>query len=560
MAKITRIATTVTARYFPGQGASDAFYLDGRLTGRRESRAADISLDREDRGSFFAVFAHQAAAGKDPQAEIAAVRPHLDRILNDVKKTGRNIDAEINELADCGVAVAGRMTLQHAGVRQPYFAGIVVKDQEIASITIGRGCSYLYRNDILYPLTDDEFEMEEIDAFGRPVEGLDMYCAGVAGTVRYSNIAQLQMDDCLIVCNREVMDALGQREVLRILYEAEDQCEAAGMIITEAAAKSPGASLQFMIGFVESATVADKSTRGSWIGKKAAAPVAVVPPVLSSLPVQPDDLSAVPAMFEQAPEELEEIPAEPFAPLPERVDDTEAPAVWEEEIPVEPAGDEFPALDIPDIQQDSYATESVMASARQRTPDYNARNRRGDVYPDPGDDEEDGDAPAYGRSRLGTYLLIAVVAVALVVALYLIFRDPKDPTPTTVPSGTTTVTGQTTPGTTAPTTSATLPSGQTTEPGQTTLPGQTTQAGPGTIDPATPKELPTTYKIRPGDTLYRIALYFYDDGSGYFVQLIRDANGMVEGDPLYVDNVLMIPAIPAATEPPATQATTTEAP
>jgi hypothetical protein len=479
MAKITRIATTVTARYFPGQGASDAFYLDGRLTGRRESRAADITLDREDRGSFFAVFAHQAAAGKDPQTEIAAVRPHLDRILNDVKKTGRNIDAEINELADCGVAVAGRMTLQHAGVRQPYFAGVVVKDQEIASITIGRGCSYLYRNDILYPLTDDEFEMEEIDAFGRPVEGLDMYCAGVAGTVRYSNIAQLQMDDCLIVCNREVMEALGQREVLRILYEAEDQCEAAGMIITEAAAKSPGASLQFMIGFVESATVADKSTRGSWIGKKAAAPVAVVPPVLSSLPVQPDDLSEVPALFHPAQEEPEVAPPQTFAPLPDRAESPEPTSAWDEEEPGETGDETFPALDIPDIQQDTYKTESVAASARQRTSGYTPRSRRGDVYPDPGEDEDEDGTPPYGRSRLGTYLLIAVVAVALVVALYLIFRDPNNPAPTTTPTGTTTVTGQTTPGTTSPTTSATLPSGETTVPGGTTVPGETTASGTG---------------------------------------------------------------------------------
>ena len=51
-AAFTRIATTVTARYFPTTGATDGFYLDGRLSGRREHRAADITLDREERGLF----------------------------------------------------------------------------------------------------------------------------------------------------------------------------------------------------------------------------------------------------------------------------------------------------------------------------------------------------------------------------------------------------------------------------------------------------------------------------------------------------------------------------
>ncbi len=550
MAKITRIATTVTARYFPGQGATDAFYLDGRLTGRRESRAADITLDREDRGAFFAVFAHQAATGKEPQAEIVALRPDLDRILNDVKKTNRNIDAEINELADCGVTVAGRMTLQHAGVRQPYFAGVVVKDQEIASITIGRGCAYLYRNDVLYPLTDDEFEMEEIDAFGRPVESLDMYCAGVAGTVRYSNIAQLQMDDCLIVCNREVMDALGQREVLRILYEAEDQCDAAGMVITEAAAKSPGASLQFMIGFVESATVADKPGRGIWAGKKNAVPLP--PPtasVLSSLPVQPEDLSDVPALFD--PERAE--------PEPEAMDEA-GEVVDETDVPESPADDETPVLDIPDIQSPSqtYAYDSVVTPANRQRSAPPARGRGDDVFPPddyPEDEGDDRDA-GYKHNRWGTYLLIAVVAVALVAALYLIFRDPGTPgNPTQPPSPSPAIT--TTPLVPSPTIGATEP-GDTAPSGEGTIPATTTTAaGPVTIDPATPKELPATYIVKPGDTLYRIADYFYGDGGAYYVELIREANGILEDEALFVDAALTIPEVPAPTEAPATDATTT---
>ncbi len=57
------------------------------------------------------------------------------------------------------------------------------------------------------------------------------------------------------------MDALGQREVLRMLYEAEDQADAAGLIITAASAKLPGVPLQFLIGFVETISNIDRTGR-----------------------------------------------------------------------------------------------------------------------------------------------------------------------------------------------------------------------------------------------------------------------------------------------------------
>ncbi len=256
----TRIATTITARYYPSSGATDGFYLDGRLSGRREHRAADITLDRETRGSFYAVYAHLAGSSAD-DAVTAKVHKALDKVHFDLAETGRNIDSEINDLAECAVSVAGRIALHHEGVRQPYFAGIMVKDAELAAVTMGGGCAYLYRADVLYPLTADDSPLEAIDTDGRPVEGIDVYCAGVAGTVRYSNIAQLQMDDCLIVCNKDVIEALGQREILRMLDEAEDQADAAGIIMTAASAKLPGVPLQFMIGFVESVLATEKPGR-----------------------------------------------------------------------------------------------------------------------------------------------------------------------------------------------------------------------------------------------------------------------------------------------------------
>ena len=543
MAKITRIATTVTARYFPGQGAADAFYLDGRLNGKRESRAADITLDREERGFFFSTFAHQTAAGRDPQTEISALRPVLDKILNDVKRTSKNIDAEINELADCGVSVAGRMTLQHPGARQPYFAGIVVKDQEIAAITIGRGCAYLYRGDVLYPLTDDDFEMEEIDAFGRPADGLDMYCAGVAGTVRYSNIAQLQMDDCLIVCNREIMEALGQREVLRILYEADDQCDAAGMIITEAAAKSPGASLQFMIGFVESATVADKPARNFGIGRGRTAPAQAS---VASLPVAPADMSDVPALFDPSKRQPAatgqfNVPAQDQEPDVTLFTQPANYAFQESDEPLPQESDAIaPAFDIPDIS-DKRQTSEYSPARTYAPPATPPRERQHEVFPNAGQPDDEDDGRPYGRSRIGIYLMVAVVAIAAVAALYLIFREPAEPGATTAASMPTTAT--------TASSSASKPDGSsvpTTQQGATTASAATAATTIGTtvtIDPATPINLPAAYTVKSGDTLFKIASYFYKSGDAYYIQLIKDANGL-PSDTLFVDQKLVIPVVP----------------
>lgn len=257
---LTRLAATVTARYFPGNGIFDGYYLDGRLTTRREHRAADVTLDREDRGFFYAAFAHQSSHGQEDLVSSRAQKA-LERILNDVKQNIRNIDAEINELAECAVEIAGRGSLQQENARQPYFAGVMVKDAELAAITMGHGCAYLYRNDALYPLTHDDISLEPVDYHGKPVLGQDIYCAGLAGTVRYSNIAQLQPDDCVIVCNKEVITTLGQREILRLLYEAQDQSDAAGLIITAASAKLPGVAMQVIACFVESIRSTDKPAR-----------------------------------------------------------------------------------------------------------------------------------------------------------------------------------------------------------------------------------------------------------------------------------------------------------
>lgn len=494
-AAITRIATTVTARYHPTSGAADGFYLDGRISGRREHRAADITLDREDRGFFYSVYA--AVGGQGDDAASGRLRKALDRIMTGIKQPGRNIDSEINELAECAVNVAGRISLQHEGVHQPYFAGIVVRDSELAAVTMGNGCAYLYRNEILYPLTTDDYPLEAIDYNGKAVSGLDVYCAGVAGTVRYSNIAQLQLDDCIIVCNREIMESLGQREILRLLHEAEDQADAAGMITTAAAAKVPGISLQFMIGFIENITTAERTGRFAF-SRTSFDTIPVTTPVAGRNESGQEHDTAPVASAAHFSQSRKKVPHK--APVAEAAEETEAHA--------EPA----------------------------------------DPFYDEEDEYEDEFAPAGRGRRIAFYLIIAAVCIGSIFAIYnMLFGsrgDNTENTTTTAPAAVTTTT-QSTETTEQPgeTTDGTEP-GETTE---TTEPGETT-ATPTTTQSAGTVELPTTYIVVAGDNLTSIARRFYAlgeaDNVSDYVDLIVAANGMSDPNALQIGQELNIPARP----------------
>ncbi len=264
MAINTRIASTIAARYVPTKGAVDAFYLDGRITSKRESQFAELTVDRTDRGFFYAVYA-SSHGDQDPSEGNDGNRIILDKISKDIKK-GTNhhkIDFEINELADAAVNVAGRLMLSDEGVAQPYFAGLIVKDGEMAAVTLGRGCAYLYRDDALFPLTKDDFLMEPIDHYGRHLNNINDFYAGVAGSIRYSNIAQLKQDDCIIVCNCDLMETVGQKTMLRLLDEAEDQADAVGLIMNEAVHRNSHISMQIMIGFVEDLLPIDRQGRNT---------------------------------------------------------------------------------------------------------------------------------------------------------------------------------------------------------------------------------------------------------------------------------------------------------
>lgn len=427
-AVLTRIATTVTARYYPSSGATDGFYLDGRISGRREHRAADITLDREDQGFFYSVYAHFSGNGPDDAAQIR-IRKALDKILADVHHSSHNIDSEINELAECAVSVAGRITLQHDGVRQPYFAGIMVKDSELAAVTMGSGCAYLYRGDVLYPLTTDDFPIDAIDVNGKPIKGLDVYCAGVAGTVRYSNIAQLQLDDCIIVCNKEIMSALGQREVLRMLYEAEDQADAAGLIITTASAKLPGVPLQFMIGFVENIAASDRTGRTT----------VVSPPAGRSSDKLPLQAASTAALFQNS-----------------------QPSIDDED----------------DYENDDGFVPPVQHSRADAG--SGGRGRQEEYYDDEDEYVGSSDKSSRGR-RIAFYVIIAIICIGCIYAIWSMLSPPGTPSVTTASTSvsdtsSTTVASET--GTeTAATTLATTATVSTTTVSQGTMQTYTVVAG-----------------------------------------------------------------------------------
>ena len=257
MATLTRLASTLTAKFSPSQTLTDAFYIDGRLCGKRETRQADITIEKEERGYFFSVFTHPTIEGFEP-GMLPPFEPQFRSLCNDVKFGHKEIDSLIEKFLSTAVDVTGKMRLSDNEMRSPYFSGIIVKDAEAFAVTIGNGLAFLYRDDTLFPLTDAGIPMEAIDAFDNRVGDFMYYCASKTANALWSNYFTLSPDDCIILCNKAVYDALGQRELLRILNEAEDQCDAAGVVITQASARMPNVPMQFSISFVENVTNTDK--------------------------------------------------------------------------------------------------------------------------------------------------------------------------------------------------------------------------------------------------------------------------------------------------------------
>ena len=259
MATLTRLATTLTARFYPSQSLTDAFYLDGRLCGKRETRQADITIDKDERGFFLSVFTHPTIQGFEP-GSLPPFEPQLRELCNEVKNGHKEIDGMIEKFLSTAVEVAGALKLSDNQTRNPYFSGIIVRDAEAFAVTIGNGLAFLYRDDTVFPLTDAGIPMEPIDAYGNRVGDFQYYCSSKTANALWSNFFTLTPNDCIILCNKAVYDALGQREILRILTDAEDQCDAAGLILTQASARMPNTPMQISISFVE--TVSKEEKRG----------------------------------------------------------------------------------------------------------------------------------------------------------------------------------------------------------------------------------------------------------------------------------------------------------
>ena len=257
MATLTRLASTLTAKYYPSPSLTDAFYMDGRLCGKREIRQADITTDKDERGFLFSIFTHPAIKGVEP-GTLPPYEPQLRDLCNNVKFGYKDIDSLIEKFMTCAVDITGMMKLSDGESRTPYFSGVIVKDAEAFAVTIGNGLAFLYRDDTLFPLTDAGIPMEPIDAYGNRVGDFQYYCSSKTANALWSNFFTVAPDDCIILCNKAIYDALGQREILRILTDAEDQCDAAGTIITQASARMPNTPMQFSISFVENVTTDEK--------------------------------------------------------------------------------------------------------------------------------------------------------------------------------------------------------------------------------------------------------------------------------------------------------------
>ena len=250
-----RLASTVNGRYQADGSLHEGFFLDGRLPGKRDQYRADVTTDREDKGFLFALYGTRDGEWSDNDAAPTA----LSNLLDAVKNGNQDIDAEINDLADCAIAVTGRATLSNNRSKAPYFAGVLVKEKETAAVVTGNAIAMLYRDDMLYPLNDSSYTFDDTDYNGNRIAGVNDYIAGLAGSIKYSNIAELQQNDCIILTTTEIVEAVGQKELLRLLHEAEDQADAADMIIEAASEKLPDAALQIMISFVEYIIPASKT-------------------------------------------------------------------------------------------------------------------------------------------------------------------------------------------------------------------------------------------------------------------------------------------------------------
>lgn len=577
----TRIATTVNARYYPTDDIVDGYFLDGRFPNKRELRAVDVTLDREDRGAVLAIYGR-------PQDEATAWQDSLVTLVNQVKEGQAEIDDQLNVLAEASLEIVGRQTLA-TDSREAYFAGVMVQDGEAVAITLGDGGAYLYRSDFLHALTNDDFPLEAIDLNGNAVDLVDTYAAGSAGTVRYSNIVSLEQNDALIVCNKEVLEAVGQREFMRLLYEAEDANEAAGLIITAASAKSPGVPMQIGISFVEYVVPLEKKPAGLNLGRFATASVSQAdlqaalsndaktqqfnPNLLSrggsgagrpdadaykpqarGKDVQ-DDAAGDPADLYAKPEtrggvssdtdRYSRMAAESFGygkGRDESGDDGPSYASKQSHF------DNAPGFGAYDDDDDAFATAPIPRQKKRKEPPVKESRQVGihdlddtGAYEDY-DDYDDLD----DRGRTKKIVVLVLLGAIILISLYALIRLLVGGGGTTTTTTTAAVTTLSTENVVPP---IVTPGPDDTSDGTT---GGTTEPTPSPTPAATPT--PTvpagsvTHVVTADDSWYSLAVKYYQSGEARYYNYIAEANGKTANDNIFVGQTLTIPPKPTFTD------------
>ncbi len=557
----TRLLTTVNARYYPVEGVADAYCLDGKFPGKRELRAANMTLDREGRGFLISVFAYPS----DARDRLSAWQEPLKKLSDQVYSDAGDIDSDINDLAEAALDVTGGLKLGDDLARPPYFAGVIVRDGELAAVTVGEGLAFIYRQEVLYPLTGLSKDLESIDLYGDPVEGVEDFIAGEAGAIRYSNIAQVEEGDLFLLCNGDLFDVIGQREIMRLLADAEDQMDAAGLILTAAASQMPGTPIQLAVSQVQALKTDEPAAKFS-LGRFATQ--AMEPVVLPEKAPQDPGLARTQRYERQdmmdrgrrdAPREEEDLglPAWDLPPLPV----SEATEPFEAVVPhidpdaydpfEEPAArpgrfkdDDYFSQPPPSESEDqlpvfAYSTAAQKRS-RQQMPAYDDYASADGLW-ETGDDLDSGrqdydlygdyddyeDERPYGRRpqrgsdrtrRIVFYaILITIIVICVIALVKLIFGGKKPPVETDPPVSESLV----------------VP----TDPPPPTTPPTTTEP-----EPTETETLDKIHVVVANDTWWGICMRYYDRASETLCEKLAEYNGMSVNN-LFVGNEIAIPPL-----------------
>jgi hypothetical protein len=561
------LLTTINARYYPVEGVADAYCLDGKFPGKRELRAVNLTLDREARGFLVSVFAYPS----DTRSRQLAWQEPLRRLANQLVSETGDIDTDINDLAETALDVTGGLKLSEEAARAPYFAGIILRDGEMAAVTVGGGQAFIYRQDALYPLTGQSGSMDAVDLYGDAVEGLEDFIAGEAGAIRYSNIAQVEEGDVIVLCNGELFDVIGQKEFMRHLSDAEDPMDAAGLLMTAAASQTPGTPIQVTVSKVDRITAVEQSSKFS-LGRFATqAMEPVIAPTRETTepelaPTQRYERQDKVDRARQAPPqwETEDGPdswALPPLPVSEATEPFEAVAPrmghereqthgdYQDDFPSSDPAAGWETLKSGDYREDSLPpsgggelpvfaySQAAQKRHRDGLPPYDDYDRQGDWDTgedldraprdyDPYGDYDDFD-DGYGRKRTGRpdgkrrlvfyAILLAIIVVCIVALIKLLAGDKKKPV-------------ETEPATTAP---LIIPTQS--MPPPTTVPTEPTE-------PVTTEPEGQTHIVVAGDTWWGICMRYYDRASESLCEKLAEYNDMSVRN-LYVGNKVKIPPL-----------------